>query len=178
MLKFHPVIGNRSQYCLRASGLRCCKGPGSGTESAAVCVRKPTRNGRGESLNGRFGDDFLGASWFRVLHRWSMIDARDGAARYQFAMSLISEAHREDPKPRAPVETSRRGSLRGCRCRRSFHEARNCGSCPHTVEVMLVDSANRSVGRSPWTARDAFVPLPEADSGLRAVQGARPTKYC
>jgi hypothetical protein len=45
----------------------------------------------------------------------------------------------------------------------------------------LFDSGNRSaggsVGRSPWTARDAPVPLPEAEAGaLRAGEGARSTK--
>ena len=68
-------------------------------------------------------------------------------------MSLISEAHREDPKPRAPVETSRRG----------------IAVVAHTVEVMMVDSANRSGGAVPLDG--AGRPRPAAGSGFRSSRG-------
>ena len=36
-----------------------------------------------------------------------------------------------------------------------------------------------TAGRSAWTARDDFVPLPQAETkGLLAWEGVRPTKRC
>jgi hypothetical protein len=55
-----------------------------------------------------------------------------------------------------------------------------------TVELItlvgyLLDSGNRSgdglVGRSPWTARDALVPLPEAEAGASARARAPNAAY-